>query len=63
VILGSGEVEKSPLCIQYIQSHFVDQYDLTIEDSYYKQVVISGLPKADGAAKGATSKNYGLFFS
>ena len=60
VILGSGGVGKSALCIQYIQNHFVDEYDPTIEDSYRKQVVISGLPIATQAAsnKGATSKNY-----
>ena len=58
VILGSGGVGKSALCIQYIQGHFVDQYDPTIEDSYRKQVVISGLPKATMASnKGAASKN------
>jgi len=59
VILGSGGVGKSALCIQYIQGHFVDQYDPTIEDSYCKQVVISGLPKADAAVRRASSKNYG----
>ena len=50
VILGSGGVGKSALCIQYVQGHFVDQYDPTIEDSYRKQVVISGLPKATAAS-------------
>ena len=58
VILGSGGVGKSALCIQYIQGHFVDQYDPTIEDSYRKQVVISGLPKAQKSTNGAAaSKN------
>ena len=50
VILGSGGVGKSALCIQYVQGHFVDQYDPTIEDSYRKQVVISGLTKATAAS-------------
>ena len=59
VILGSGGVGKSALCIQYIQGHFVDEYDPTIEDSYRKQVVISGLPKAKAATNSRTaSKNY-----
>lgn len=62
VILGSGGVGKSALCIQYIQGHFVDQYDPTIEDSYRKQVVISGLPKAKEASKGAASKDYVFIF-
>ena len=50
VILGSGGVGKSALCIQYVQGHFVDQYDPTIEDSYRKQVIISGLTKATTAS-------------
>ena len=60
VILGSGGVGKSALCIRYIQGHFVDQYDPTIEDSYRKQVVISGLPKAQQSSNGAASKNVAL---
>jgi len=28
------------LTIQFIQSHFVDEYDPTIEDSYRKQCII-----------------------
>jgi small GTP-binding protein len=33
-------VGKSALTIQFIQSHFEDEYDPTIEDSYRKQCVI-----------------------
>ncbi|CAG8817468.1 21110_t:CDS:2, partial [Racocetra persica] len=33
-------VGKSALTIQFIQAHFVDEYDPTIEDSYRKQCVI-----------------------
>jgi GTPase SAR1 family protein len=36
VIVGSGGVGKSAIIIQFIQSHFVDEYDPTIEDSYSK---------------------------
>eukprot|EP00007_Cunea_sp_BSH-02190019_P003951 CAMPEP_0174243232 /NCGR_PEP_ID=MMETSP0417-20130205/30934_1 /TAXON_ID=242541 /ORGANISM="Mayorella sp, Strain BSH-02190019" /LENGTH=877 /DNA_ID=CAMNT_0015322717 /DNA_START=37 /DNA_END=2670 /DNA_ORIENTATION=+ len=43
VLLGGGGVGKSALCIQFTSNHFVDEYDPTIEDSYRKQVVISGL--------------------
>jgi len=43
VIVGSGGVGKSAFIIQFIQNHFVDEYDPTIEDSYRKQMVISGL--------------------
>jgi len=42
VVVGSGGVGKSALTIQFIQHHFVDEYDPTIEDSYLKQVVIDG---------------------
>ncbi|KZO96592.1 ras-domain-containing protein [Calocera viscosa TUFC12733] len=40
VVVGDGGVGKSALTIQFIQSHFVDEYDPTIEDSYRKQVVV-----------------------
>eukprot|EP01130_Rhizamoeba_saxonica_P007606 TRINITY_DN3074_c0_g1_i1.p1 TRINITY_DN3074_c0_g1~~TRINITY_DN3074_c0_g1_i1.p1 ORF type:complete len:918 (-),score=249.55 TRINITY_DN3074_c0_g1_i1:85-2631(-) len=43
VIVGGGGVGKSAYTIQFIQNHFVDEYDPTIEDSYRKQVCISGL--------------------
>ncbi|KAI9255325.1 ras-like protein 2 [Sporodiniella umbellata] len=33
-------VGKSAMTIQFIQSHFIDEYDPTIEDSYRKQCVI-----------------------
>ncbi|WFD38435.1 RAS1 protein [Malassezia japonica] len=40
VVGGGGGVGKSALTIQFIQNHFVDEYDPTIEDSYRKQCVI-----------------------
>lgn len=40
VVVGGGGVGKSALTIQFIQSHFVQDYDPTIEDSYKKQCVI-----------------------
>jgi len=40
VVVGGGGVGKSALTIQFIQNHFVDEYDPTIEDSYRKQCVI-----------------------
>jgi len=40
VVVGGGGVGKSALSIQFIQSHFVDEYDPTIEDFYRKQCVI-----------------------
>ncbi|ODV63820.1 Ras family protein [Ascoidea rubescens DSM 1968] len=42
VVVGGGGVGKSALTIQLIQSHFVDEYDPTIEDSYRKQCLIDG---------------------
>lgn len=40
VVVGGGGVGKSALTIQLIQSHFVDEYDPTIEDSYRKPCVV-----------------------
>lgn len=40
VVVGGGGVGKSALTIQLIQSHFVDEYDPTIEDSYRKQCLV-----------------------
>ncbi|KAI9296641.1 ras-like protein 1 [Neoconidiobolus thromboides FSU 785] len=40
VVVGDGAVGKSALTIQLIQSHFVYDYDPTIEDSYRKQCVV-----------------------
>lgn len=40
VVVGGGGVGKSALTIQLIQSHFVDEYDPTIEDFYRKQCTI-----------------------
>jgi len=51
VIQGAGGVGKSAICIQFVSGHFVDCYDPTIEDSYRKQLVVKGIPKA-GAKKG-----------
>lgn len=38
VVVGAGGVGKSAMTIQFIQSHFISEYDPTIEDSYRKQV-------------------------
>jgi GTPase KRas protein len=42
VVVGGGGVGKSSLTIQFIQQHFVEEYDPTIEDSYRKQITIDG---------------------
>jgi GTPase KRas protein len=42
VVLGAGMVGKSCLTIQYIQGHFVDRYDSTIEDVYRKPTDVDG---------------------
>lgn len=44
VVVGGGGVGKSALTIQFIQNHFVDEYDPTIEDSYRKQCLIDDEP-------------------
>ena len=40
VVVGGGGTGKSGLVIQLIQSHFVDDYDPTIEDSYRRRMII-----------------------
>lgn len=34
VVVGGGGVGKSAITLQFIQSHFVDEYDPTIEGEY-----------------------------
>ena len=55
VVMGAGGVGKSAITVQFIQGHFVNEYDPTIEDSYRKQVVISGLRA--GAGPGTTAQH------
>lgn len=43
VIVGDGSVGKSALTIQFVQSHFIIEYDPTIEDSYRKQFAVDGV--------------------
>ncbi|KAG5356685.1 Ras-like protein 1 [Yarrowia sp. C11] len=40
VVVGGGGVGKSAITLQFVQSHFVDEYDPTIEDSYRKEILI-----------------------
>ena len=40
VVAGAGGVGKSALTIMFVQNHFVEGYDPTIEDSYRKQVTV-----------------------
>jgi small GTP-binding protein len=40
VILGSGGVGKSAICIQYLRNQFVAEYDPTIEEQYRFQATI-----------------------
>ena len=58
-LLGAGGVGKSSINIRFIQNHFVEQYDPTIEDSYRKQIIVSGLSanKADSKEKKKKKKS------
>jgi len=38
VILGSGGVGKTAVTIQFLENHFIESYDPTIEDYYRKQI-------------------------
>ena len=64
VILGAGGVGKSALTVQFVQNHFVSEYDPTIEDSYRKQCVVPGIPderqmaRAHGDGKGKFMVHY-----
>ncbi|KAG8347201.1 ADP ribosylation factor family Ras of Complex Roc domain [Trypanosoma vivax] len=40
-VLGSDGVGKSCLVLQYLQGHFVEKYDATIEDIYRKQMRVN----------------------
>jgi GTPase KRas protein len=40
IVVGGGAVGKSALIIMFIQGHFMDYYDPTIEDSYRKQATV-----------------------
>ena len=42
LVAGRGGVGKSSLTIQFVQNHFVEEYDPTIENSYRKHVSIDG---------------------
>jgi GTPase KRas protein len=44
VLVGAGGVGKSALTLQFLQKHFVIDYDPTISDSYRKQVKIDDQP-------------------
>jgi small GTP-binding protein len=43
VVLGAGAVGKSCIAVQFIQGHFVDKYDSSIEEVYRKAVEVDGV--------------------
>lgn len=46
-MVGGGGVGKSCLTIQLIQSHFVDEYDPTIEGESSARLTSEGMQNAD----------------
>jgi len=57
IALKIGGVGKSAMIIQFIQNHFVDEYDPTIEDSYRKQCTVSGLKTVKRTTHDKDKKN------
>ena len=43
VIMGSGGVGKSSICVRYCMGTFADGYDPTVEDTYRKLVVVKDI--------------------
>uniref|UniRef100_A0A2P2HZ75 GTP-binding protein Rheb homolog n=1 Tax=Hirondellea gigas TaxID=1518452 RepID=A0A2P2HZ75_9CRUS len=41
-VMGFQSVGKSTLCIQFVEGHFVDNYDPTIENTFHKKVKVRG---------------------
>lgn len=42
VLLGAGAVGKSAISIQFVQGHFCERYDSTIEDIYRRPIEVDG---------------------
>ncbi|KAK7083002.1 hypothetical protein SK128_005781 [Halocaridina rubra] len=41
-VMGYRSVGKSSLCIQFVDGHFVDSYDPTIENTFTKKIKVRG---------------------
>src|SRR4051812_36333784 len=57
VVVGGGGVGKSCLTIQLIQSHFVDEYDPTIEGMSRTHVLPSPATSIDSSSQTRTESN------
>lgn len=42
VMIGDNNIGKSAIVIQFIQGYYLEKYDPTIEDSYYKNIIVNG---------------------
>jgi len=39
-LLGAGSVGKSALCVQWVKSQYIEDYDPTVEDAYTRQTLV-----------------------
>jgi len=58
-VVGSGGVGKSAITISFVQNHFIEEYDPTIEDSYRKQITVDGQPCLINILDTAGQEEYG----
>jgi Ras family protein len=60
-IMGFRAVGKSSLTIQFVENHFVDSYDPTIENTFVKNVVYKGQDYIIQVVDTAGQDEYSIF--